>query len=186
MSKFQIVLLSLLLYFMTGHAQITSQGFDSIKLNSNIYEYMDVTPFQKFQDQNLFSVETPDEFYNIGLPISKDTVLDIKYIFAQTDADGQIKRLTLFIDDSKNNALALLKQIFGNEHTTAQSSLGKAYGNIFYGWVTPDKTVIIMAKTDKINKNLGVPVTSVAIAKQSDLLKIAGNNIHLKLPELLF
>ena len=185
MSKFQITLLSLLLYFMTGHAQITSQGFDSIKLNSNIYEYIDVTPFQKFRDQNLFRVETPEQFYNIGVPVSKDTVLNIKYIFAQTDADGQIKRITLFIDDSKNQTLELLKQIFGNEYTTAQSSIGKPDGNISYGWITADKTFILMAKTDKINKNFGFPVTSIKITKQSDLLKIK-DNIDTKLPDLLF
>ena len=44
---------------MTDYAQITSQGFDSIKLNSNIYEYMGVTAFDKYADQKLFDVAKP-------------------------------------------------------------------------------------------------------------------------------
>jgi glycine/serine hydroxymethyltransferase len=171
---------------MIGQAQVTSHGFDTIKLNSNIYEYMGITAFQKFKDQNLFSVDEPENFYNVAVPVNNHSTLCIKYIFAQTDADGQIKRITLFIDDSENNALELLKKTFGNEHTTAQSSIGKANGNIFYGWVTEDKTFILMAKTDTVNKSFGIPMSSIDICKQSDLDLIAGKNIRVKLPNLLF
>lgn len=145
---------------------------------------MGVTAFDKYADQNLFDVDIPKNSFHIAYNSSEDSILLIKYVFAQTDSSGCIKRITLYIDDSNNNALSVLEKVIGPEHSTAQSSLGQVDGNIFYGWVTPEKTVIIMAKTDKINSNFGFPVTAINIIKQEDIQKFIGKNIHPRLPML--
>lgn len=143
---------------------------------------MGVTAFDKYADQKLFDVDIPKNSFHIPYNPSSDSSLLIKYVFAQTDSSGSIKRITLYIDDSSNNALSVLERTISPEHSTAQSSLGQPYGNIFYGWVTPEKTVIIMSKTDNINTNFGFPVTIINIIKQEDIQKFIGKNIHPRLP----
>jgi len=177
----KLIVYIILLYIMQAKAQITSEGFDSIRLNENISQYPASVNLLKYADRSLFRAKPENCYYQVPITAVKQDPIKIKYAFVFTDDHHTIKKVSLLIDDSDSTAIVTLEGWLGKEHTTAWTSLDQVEGHISYGWVTPEKTVIIMNKTTNVNRLLGFSVTQIEIYKQEDYGLIEGNFIRAKL-----
>lgn|GEM_PF-4446006 len=162
----------------TGQITLTETGINNLQLGMNIQDANNLKPFVTCKDRHLFDAfPTEKGFYYLDTPLDNADPLNIKYIFICTGNDNTIKRFTLLVDDSNNNAFHVLHELLGQYDVKGEGTFGDDY----FTWTTNAGASVYLFK-GPINSVVGYPVSEIHIQYPNTFEDFGDYSIDFKIP----